>query len=99
MSKTHRVEFSPLARRDLISLHDYIAAASGPAVARGYLDRIERACEQLSLFPERGTLMAGHAGVRMIGFERRATLVFRVARGRVEILRVLYGGRQSSGSD
>lgn len=95
MPTARKVEFGPRARRDLISLHDYIAAASGPAVARGYLDRIELACRSLATFPERGTLRSGrHAGIRTIGFERRATLVFRVTDERIEILRVLYGGRQ-----
>ncbi|WP_292271558.1 hypothetical protein [Mesorhizobium sp.] len=33
------------------------------------------------------------AGVRIVGFERRASILFRVSGETVQVLRVLYGGQ------
>lgn len=94
MSQGHNVRFRPSARRDLLAVHDFIASASGHGVARGYLDRIEQACNALADFPERGTLRPDLGpGLRLLGFERRATIIFRIWKDEVQIVRVLYGGR------
>jgi toxin ParE1/3/4 len=78
----------------MLALHDYVAEQAGRGVAGGYIARIEAACAALSTFPERGTLQPGlGAGVRTIGFERRITIVFRRIDLDIQILRVLYGGR------
>lgn len=88
------VRFRPSARADLFNIYDYIALQSGRAVAGRYIDRIEAACMSLETFSERGTrrddLMPG---LRTIGFERRVTIAFTVRPDEVEIVRVLYGGR------
>jgi len=48
----------------------------------------------LEVFLERGTLRDElGAGLRTIGFERRATVVFRVSEDAVEVLHIAYGGR------
>ena len=45
-------------------------------------------------FPERGTRRDDlGSGLRTVGFERRATIVFRVEKDAVDIVRILYGGR------
>ncbi len=45
-------------------------------------------------FPERGTRRDDiRPGLRILGFERRATIVFQVAKREVVIVRILYGGR------
>ncbi|HYC14207.1 MAG TPA: type II toxin-antitoxin system RelE/ParE family toxin [Stellaceae bacterium] len=89
-----RVGFRPLAEADLIALYDRIASQSGEAAAEAYVARIEATCRALATFPERGTrrddLMPG---LRTIGFERRATIAFRVAASEVVIVRIFYGGR------
>jgi plasmid stabilization system protein ParE len=47
------------------------------------------------MFPERGTLRDDlEPGLRLLGFERRAVILFRVLRTEVEVIRVLYGGRE-----
>ena len=51
---THRIEFSPEALGDLIDLYDHIALRDGAERAVGYSDRIETACRNLSIFPDRG---------------------------------------------
>jgi toxin ParE1/3/4 len=89
-----KVYFRPLAAADLMALYDYIADKVGPAVADGYLDRLEAACMALATFPERGTRRDDILpGLRTLGFEGRATIAFRVLRTRVEIVTIAYGGR------
>ena len=92
--KTYEVSFRPLAEVDLLRLHDYIAEASGAVVAGAYIGRIEAACLPLETLPERGTRRDDiRPGLRIIGFERRATIVFQVLESKVIIVRIFYGGQ------
>ena len=91
---THRIEFSPEALGDLIDLYDHIALRDGAEGAIGYIDRIETACRNLSIFPDSGIRRDDlRPGLRILGFERRAEIAFRVTADTVIILRILYGGR------
>ena len=88
------VRFRPGARTDLFDLYTYIAAQSGRERAGSYIERIEAACMRLTHFPERGTRRDDLGpGLHTVGFERRATIVFRVEKDAVDIVRILYGGR------
>ena len=88
-----KVLIRPAAEADLQSLYEYIAQDS-PQSAIEFVRRIRSHCTQLGEFAERGTRRDDlEAGIRTLGFERRALLVFRVLDGEVEILRILYGGR------
>ena len=88
------IYFRPEAEADLIRLYEYIAEDSEPRIAAGYVERIEAACLALADFPERGTRRDDLLpGLRTIGFERRATIAFRVLQTRVEIVTIAYGGR------
>ena len=90
----HKVTFRPAARADLKRIYNYIADNAGSARAGSYLERIVGCCETLRNFPERGTRRDDlQPGLRTMGFERRATIAFRVLQAEVEIVRVLYGGR------
>jgi toxin ParE1/3/4 len=90
------ISFRPQAEADLFGLYDYIAQEAGHAVAGGYIDRIETACMALASFPERGTRRDDiRPGLRTVGFERRATIIFQVSQAEVVIVRVLYGGRDA----
>lgn len=92
--KSYEVLFRPQAREDLISLYRYIARASSPRIAANYISRIEKACLKLASLPQRGTAVPSRvAGLRTMGFERRATILFRVGSEKVEIFRVYYGGQ------
>jgi toxin ParE1/3/4 len=92
--KTYRVVFRPRAEADLFALHDYIAGNSGRAVAGAYIDRIEAACLALESFPKRGARWDDiRKGLRTMGFERRATIVFQVLKTEVVVVRILFGGR------
>lgn len=93
----HKVVFSPEARADLIGLYDHIAKDSGTRRALDYIERIEVWCGGLANFPERGTRRDDlAAGLRIIGFERRAVIAFSVRTNTVTILRILYDGRDLS---
>jgi toxin ParE1/3/4 len=90
----YKIRFRPQAEADLIALDDFIADKSGMAVARAYLDRIEAACLALETFPRRGSSRDDILpGLRLVGFERRAVIAFRIKAAQVLILRIFYGGR------
>lgn len=92
--KTYEVKFRPLAETDLVRLYDYIADAVGTDVAGAYLEQLEAACRSLATFPERGARRDDiRPGLRLIGFERRATIVFQTGQAEVVIVRMFYGGR------
>jgi len=67
----------------LLELYDYISAHAGEKIAWDYICRIREACLGLADFPERGTRRDDILpGLRVIGFERRVTIAFRVLRRR-----------------
>ena len=91
---SRKIVFTPEARDDLFDLYDYIAERSSSKRALGYIQRIEKSCMSLQTFPERGILREDlRPGLRVMGFERRVLIAFRVNSGSVAILRILYGGR------
>lgn len=91
----HKLTFRPAAEADIRALHDYIAEHAGLTVANAYLARVERACRQLTTFPERGTVRRELGeGIRIIGFERCTAIAFRVDGDTVRVLRLLYGGQE-----
>lgn len=95
----YSVQFSPEAQSDLLDLYDHIAEQAGEARALAYLERVERHCMRLAIFPERGTLRDDlRPGLRVIGFERRIAVAFHVQGRKVTILRVLYAGRDLTGA-
>jgi toxin ParE1/3/4 len=92
--KRFKVSFRPRAEADLFRLYEHIAEEAGAAVASAFIDRIEAACMALEIFPKRGTRRDDiRAGLRTIGFERRATIIFLVRRAEVVIVRIFYGGQ------
>jgi toxin ParE1/3/4 len=91
---TYKIVFRPLAENDLIALYEYIAENSGDDRAGAYIGRIEHSCMSLAAFPFRGTLRDDlHPGLRILGFERRASIAFVIENQTVRILRIFYAGR------
>ncbi len=89
-----RLRFHPDARADLARQHDWIAREANEARAAGYLSRIRDACEALSRFPLMGRADDDLGlGLRVLGFERRAAIVYRVGETTIDILAVYHGGR------
>lgn len=91
------VVFSPEARDDLKGLYVFIAERSGEERALAYVERIEVFCRRFSTFPQRGMRREDLClGLRVIGFERRASIAFHVDATSVVIDRILYGGQNLS---
>jgi toxin ParE1/3/4 len=89
----YSIAFRPAATADLKRIYLYIAEEAGRERAGAYIDRIEAACMGLASFPERGTVRKHILpGVRIIGFERSASIAFTVENDTVTILRVLARG-------
>ena len=89
-----RVVYSEYARADLDEIFAWVADRGGVKVALAYTSRIERFCQKMILFPQRGTARDDLGkDLRTVGFERRATIAFTVKGEDVIILRILYAGR------
>ena len=88
------VSFRPEAEADLFEIYTYIADNAGLPIAEKYLAPVEAACLSLATFPERGAPRNDLApGVRLLIFERRATITYRVEGGRIRIARIFHAGR------
>ena len=89
-----RVIFTPLAERQIDSLHRYITEHASEERADGYIGRIVAFCNGFTTFPERGTRRDDLLpGLRVIGFERRVTIAFVVTAEAVLIEGIYYGGQ------
>lgn len=86
----------PAAEDDLAELYQFIAERSGSLdTAIGYVRRIRARCGDLLTFPQSGRSRDDlRPGLRILGFERRAVIAYKVLPGGdVEIGRIFYGGR------
>ena len=94
--KSFAVVFTGAAEADLLAIYDYIAERADASTAFGYITRIEDYCLGFTTAPQRGARREDLGrGVRTVGFERSASILFQVdAKGRkVVILGVYYRGR------
>lgn len=93
--KRYVVRLMPEAEADLFNIYRYILEASASkAVALGYLDRVNSFLSSFQTFPERGSLRSEiREGLRIIGFERSASIAFLVEADSVIILRIGYRGQ------
>lgn len=90
----YRIAFDPAADADLAELYDYIAVRAGRAVARRYINQIVNHCAGFEIFPQRGMRHDGLGfGVRIVGFKRKASIVFRIDDDLVTIMRILHRGK------
>ena len=85
------------AERDLEQLHDYIAEHDTPGNAARVLDRIEKALEGLSTFPERGShpkelLALGIRDYPQIFF-KPYRMIYRIKERRVYVYLIVDGRR------
>ncbi|SES14107.1 type II toxin-antitoxin system RelE/ParE family toxin [Rhizobium sp. NFR03] len=88
------VQFTPEANTDLTELFDYLAPRAGTAITLKYVSDIHRYCLGFALFPERGFAREDlRPGLRVVGFRRRASIVFQVKNEQVTIIRIFHRGR------
>lgn len=94
MPKRREVQFSAAAIEDMRAIYDSLAGRAGHAVADRYTDRIYDYVGGFDLFAERGARRDDlRPGMRLIGFERRVTILFEVTASAVVIVSVAYGGQ------
>ena len=92
---SRRLVFSPEAVEQLTALYAYIAAAATPGTAVRYTEAIINYCENLKVFPNRGTMRDDvRAGLRITNYKKRAVIAFDVDAEQVSIIGVFYGGQQ-----
>ena len=91
------LRFRQAALRDLFGLYAYIVEQSGRERASAYVDRIEAACMALADFPERGTRRDDlRPGLRTLGFQRQASIVFLIDEYGVESVAFSMGAATST---
>ena len=91
---SRRVVFSPEAEEQLAELYHYIAAAASPETAARYTEAISSYCEDLRMFPRRGTLRGDiRPGLRITHYRNRTVIAFEVNADSIAIIGVFYGGR------
>ena len=93
---SYTVAFSPEALAQLDALEDYISDAGSPVVDARFIDNLIRYCENLCLFPLRGTRrddLLSH--LRITHYQRTTAIAFTAdpATETVSILGVFYGGQ------
>lgn len=94
--KYYAVRLSPEAQTDIVRIHAGIVEKSGsPVTADRYIDRISGFLSSLNVFPERGTVREQvRPGLRIIGFERSASVAFVLEDDDVVVLRILAKGQE-----
>lgn len=94
--KYYVVRLSPEAQTDLVKTHSNIVRKSGSVVtADRYIERVGAFLATLNVFPERGTVRNDvRTGLRIIGFERTASVAFVVEQDDVVVLRLLAKGQE-----
>jgi plasmid stabilization system protein ParE len=90
----YTVRFSEAAERDIVELLDYLVPLAGERISRAYVDRLIDYCAGFEVFPERGLGREDiSSGLRIVGYNRKATIAFRVKNDAVTIIRIFHGGR------
>ncbi|MCO6050423.1 type II toxin-antitoxin system RelE/ParE family toxin [Mesorhizobium sp. RP14(2022)] len=94
------VRFGREAENDLLSIYDFIADAAGETTAARFIARVEQAVLALESFSDRGRRRDDlSSGIRSLAFERRLTIFYQVSSASVDIVRVLYAGRDLGRED
>lgn len=90
----YTVRFRREALQQLADLRDYIARATSLDRAIRFVDEIVAHCEQLAVFPLRGTARDDiRPGLRTTGFRRRVVIAYAVLDEKITIVGIFYGGR------
>lgn len=92
---TAKVVFRPRAEKDLLDIYHHIASENRTA-AIAMVRGIRLLCASLSEFPERGSPRDDFSpGVRILVYEKRVTIAYRLHRANIQILRMFYAGRNT----
>lgn len=89
-----RVVLARTAQKDLAQIGRWIAEAGAPQTGRRYVARIKERLAGLGVAPEAGRPYGfDDPGLRVIGYERRIMIAYRVEKTRIIVVRVFYGGQ------
>ena len=92
--KRWAITFDPQAIDDLSEIHGWIAGQASEGTADRYTHRLIRFCRQLDLFPQRGEARDDlFPGLRIVVFEHRVGVAFKIYEDDVRIVRLLSAGR------
>ena len=92
------VRFSPEAIADIEHIFDYVAARGGKQIATDYVARMYQYCLKMETFPERGIRRDDiWPGLRLVGFERKATIAIEITLEEIRIIRVFGRGQDVAG--
>ena len=89
------VEYRPTARDDIEAIFLYVLEASQSfSIAQRLVDQLMARCESIGNAPSGGIARPDLGdGIRMVPFESRAVILYRVVETAVEITNVFYKGR------
>lgn len=88
------LKLHPKAVQEINELFDYISQKAGRSIASAYIDRLYQFLDNLKTFPKRGSVREGETrGLRIVGFERRASIAFQVEADVITVLGVFAAGR------
>jgi toxin ParE1/3/4 len=91
--KRYRVIYSRRSDANITRILSYIAVEASPRIAVSFIQDLREHCETLSLFPQRGIdLGVIKPGLRLDGFRKTASIVFRIDKDTVVIMAVYYRG-------
>ena len=83
------------AHQDVKDIFDWIVSESDyPSIAENLVNRIYSHCETIGEFPLKGRARNDlQQGLRILAFERKAIIAYRVLADEVEVTNIFYGGR------
>ncbi|HZG46568.1 MAG TPA: type II toxin-antitoxin system RelE/ParE family toxin [Allosphingosinicella sp.] len=93
---TRSVTYRPFARDDLKQIYDWLTPAAGPEVALGLVEAIEERCDRLGVSSTGRPRPEIGPGIMSIPFRKRGVIAYRIVEDEVEIIGILYGGRDVS---
>ena len=90
----HKVVFSPEANAHLQKIFDYIADRDSDLAAAQFVRKIRDYCLGFDLFPVRGMARDDiRSGLRVVGYNRQASIAFTVSADTVTIDAIFYRGQ------
>lgn len=89
------VTYRPEALGDIEAIFLYVIDVSKDfATARNFTDRIFERCERIGDTPRGGVSREDLGeGIRIVPFERRAVILYRISEENIEVVNIFYRGR------